>query len=149
VAARPELVQIETDYRNPKERQPGTLSRWDYTEVEAPEVENEEAEPVTSCEASKPAIVVYGAGAGTTRTVCTNPNCSVHHPSRVVPIDADAEQRRREHEKQQERHKRLMKRRAETFDRILEHAPSTFTAPQLRVLVRAFVSIDTYGTPMT
>ena len=45
VAARPELVRIETDHRNPNERQPGTLSRWEYTEVDAPEVENEEAEP--------------------------------------------------------------------------------------------------------
>jgi ParB family chromosome partitioning protein len=38
-----------------------------------------------------------------------------------------------------------MKRRAETFDRILEYAPSTFTAPQLRVLLRALVTIDAYG----
>jgi ParB family chromosome partitioning protein len=145
VAARPDLVRIETDHRNRKERQPGTLSRWEYTEVEEPEVENEEAEPVLPCEATKLAIVVYGAGAGTTRTVCTDPNCSIHHPGRVVPIDAETEQRRREHEKQQERRKRLMKRRAETFDRILEHAPSTLTAPQLRVLLRAFVTIDAYG----
>ena len=32
----------------------------------------------------KTAIVVYGEGAGTTRTVCTDPNCPVHHPRRVV-----------------------------------------------------------------
>jgi hypothetical protein len=37
VAARPELVRIETDQRNRNERQPGTLSRWEYTEVDAPE----------------------------------------------------------------------------------------------------------------
>jgi hypothetical protein len=55
-----------------------------------------EAEPVTPCEASKPVIVVYGAGAGTTRTVCTDLNCSVHHPSRGVPIDPETEQRRRD-----------------------------------------------------
>jgi ParB family chromosome partitioning protein len=46
---------------------------------------------------------------------------------------------------EQERRKRLLRRRAETFDRILEHAPSTLTAPQLRVLLRAFVTIDAYG----
>jgi hypothetical protein len=62
VAARPELVRIETDHRNPNERQPGTLSRWEYTEVDAPEVENEDAEPVTPCGASKRAIVVRGKG---------------------------------------------------------------------------------------
>jgi hypothetical protein len=89
--------------------------------------------------------VVYGAGSGTTRTVCTDPNCSVHHSGRVVPIGPEAEQRRREHERQQERRKRLMKRRSETFDRILEDAASAFTAPQLRVLLRAFITIDAYG----
>jgi nucleotide-binding universal stress UspA family protein len=68
-----------------------------------------------------------------------------HHPSRVVPIDPETEQRRPEHEEQQERRKRLMTRRAETFDRILEHVPSSFPAPQLRVLLRAFVTIDACG----
>jgi ParB family transcriptional regulator, chromosome partitioning protein len=73
VAARPELVQIETAHRNPKERRPGTLSRHEYTEIPSPEDENEGAEPVTPCESSKTAIVVYGEGAGSTRTVCTDP----------------------------------------------------------------------------
>jgi ParB family chromosome partitioning protein len=145
VAARPELERIETDHRNPNERQPGTLSRWEYTEVEAPEVENEDAEPITPSGASKPAIVVYGEGAGITRTVCTDPECSVHHPSRVVPIDPDAEARRKEHEKEQARRRRLEKDRAETFSRILENAPPTFTAPQLRVLLRTFITCDLYG----
>jgi len=138
-------VRIETDHLNPNERQPGTLSRWEYTEVEAPEVENEDAEPVTPCAASKRAIVVYGEGAGTTRTVCTDPECPVHHPSRVVPIDPDAEARRKEHEKEQARRRRLEKDRAETFRRILENAPATVTAPQLRVLLRAFITCDPYG----
>jgi ParB family chromosome partitioning protein len=145
VAARPELVRIETDHRNPNERQPGTLSRWEYTEVEAPEVENEDAEPLTPCGASKQAIVVYGEGAGTTRTVCMDPECPVHHPSRVVPIDPDAEERRKQHEKEQARRRRLEKDRAETFSRILENVPGTFTAPQLRVLLRAFITCDLYG----
>jgi ParB family transcriptional regulator, chromosome partitioning protein len=145
VAARPERVRIETDHRNPKERQPGTLSRWEYTEVEAPEVENEDAEPLTQCGASKPAIVIYGQGAGTTRTICIDPECPVHHPRRVVPIDPDAEARRKEHEKEQARRRRLEKDRAETFRRILENVPATFTAPQLRVLLRAFITCDLYG----
>jgi ParB family chromosome partitioning protein len=145
VTARPELVRIETDHRNPNERQPGTLSRWEYTEVEAPEVENEDAEPVTPCEASKPAIVVYGEGAGTTRTICTDPECPVHHPSRVAPIDPDAEARRKEHEKEQAHRRRLEKGRAETLSRILEKVPANFTPPQLRVLLRAFITCDLYG----
>jgi ParB family chromosome partitioning protein len=77
VLARPELVQIETAFRNPKERQPEALSRNEYTVVDVPKDENEDSEPVTPCEASKTAIVVYGEGAGTTRTVCTDPDCPV------------------------------------------------------------------------
>jgi ParB family chromosome partitioning protein len=145
VAARPELVRIETDHRNPNERRPGTLSRWEYTEVDAPKVENEDAEPVTPCGASKPAIVVYGEGAGTTRTICIDPECQIHHPDRVVPIDPDAEARREQHEKEQARRRRLERDRAETFSRILENVPATFTAPQLRVLLRAFITCDLYG----
>ncbi len=144
VAARPELVQIETAHRNPKERRPGTLSRHEYTEIPSPEDENEDAEPVTPCESSKTAIVVYGEGAGSTRTVCTDPECPVHHPHRVIQIDPDAEARQREHEKEQARRTRLLKRRADSFKRILDNAPATFTAPQLRVLLRALVHIDPY-----
>jgi ParB family transcriptional regulator, chromosome partitioning protein len=111
----------------------------------APEVENEDAKPVTPCGASKPAIVVYGEGAGTTRTICIDPECPVHHPSRVVPIDPDAEARRKEHEKEQARRRCLEKDRTETFSRILQNVPATFTAPQLRVLLRAFITCDLYG----
>src|ERR1700744_1281006 len=144
VAARPELVQIETAHRNPKERRPGTLSRHEYTEIASPEDENKDAEPVPPCDASKTAIVVYGEGAGSTRTVCTDPECPVHHPQRVIQIDPDAEARQREHEREQARRTRELKRRAESFKRILDTAPATFTAPQLRVLLRALVHIDPY-----
>ena len=99
---------------------------------------------MTPCESSKTAIVVYGEGAGSTRTVCTDPDCPVHHPRRVIQIDPDADERQRRHEKEQARRKRLLKRRAESFNRIVENAPSTFTAPQLRVLLRALVHIDPY-----
>ncbi len=144
VATRPGLVQIETAHRNPKERQPGTLSRNEYTEIPSPEDENEDAEPVTPCESSKTAIVVYGEGAGSTRTVCTDSECPVHHPRRIIQVDPAAEAIQREHEKEQARRTRLLKRRADSFNRILDNAPATFTAPQLRVLLRALVRIDPY-----
>jgi ParB family chromosome partitioning protein len=144
VAARPDLVQIETAHRNPKERPAGTLSPNEYTEISSPEDENEDAEPVTYCQSSKSAIVVYGEGAGRTRTVCTDPDCPVHHPRRVIQIDPGAEARQREHEKEQARRTRLLKRRADSFNRILDTAPATFTAPQLRVLLRALIHIDPY-----
>ena len=37
------------------------------------------------------------------------------------------------------------KDRAETFSRILDNTPATFTAPQLRALLRAFITCDLYG----
>jgi ParB family chromosome partitioning protein len=144
VAAKPELVQIETAYRSPNERQPGTLSRNEYTDLEAPKDESEDGDNILPCEASKTAIVVYGDGAGTTRKVCTDPDCPVHHPSRVVAIDPQAEARQREFEKEQAQRKRVLKRRTESLNRILDNAPTTFSGPQLRVLLRALISIDAY-----
>jgi ParB family chromosome partitioning protein len=144
VAAKPELVQIETAYRSPKERQPGTLSRNEYTDLEASADDSEDGENVPPCETSKTAIVVYGDGAGTTRKVCTDPNCPVHHPRRVVPVDPEAEARQREIEKEQAQRKRLLKRRTESFNRILDNAPASFTGPQLRVFLRALINIDAY-----
>jgi ParB family transcriptional regulator, chromosome partitioning protein len=144
VAAKPELVQIETAYRSSKERQPGTLSRNEYTDLEASTVDSEDAENAPPCGASKTAIVVYGDGAGTTRKVCTDPNCPVHHPSRVVPVDPEAEARQREFEKEQAQRKRLLKRRTEAFNRILVNAPASFTGPQLRTFLRALINIDAY-----
>jgi ParB family chromosome partitioning protein len=144
VAAKPELVQIETAYRSPKERQPDTLGRNDYTDLEALKDEGKDGAEITLCESSKTAIVVYGEGAGTTRTVCTDPNCPVHHPRRVIPIDPEAEARQREIEKEQAKRKRLLKRRTESFNRILDNAPATFNGPKLRVLLRALIHIDPY-----
>ena len=144
VAAKPELVQIETAYRSPKERQRGTLSRNEYTDLEAPKGDREDGENIAPCEASKTAIVVYGDGAGTTRKVCTDPNCSVHHPRRVVATDPEAEASRRQFEKEQAQRKRTLKRRTESFNRILDNAPTTFSGPQLRVLLRALIHIDSY-----
>ena len=144
ISVKPELVQIETAFRNTKDRHPGTLSRNEYTDLDALKEEGEDAEAVTPCEASKTAIVVYGEGAGTTRTVCTDPNCPVHHPRRVVAPDPEAEARQREFEREQARRKRLLKRRTDSFNRILDSAPAVFTGPQLRVLLRAFIQIDAY-----
>ena len=144
VAAKPELIQIETAYRNPKERQPDTLARNEYTDLEALKDEGEDGAEIAPCESSKTAIVVYGEGAGTTRTVCTDPDCPVHHPRRVIPIDPEAEATQREFEKEQAKRKRLLKRRTESFNRILDNAPATFNGPQLRVLLRALIHIDPY-----
>jgi len=61
--------------------------------------------------------------------------------------EAFREQREREeqeYEAEQARKEEQRKARAATFERILGNAPSIFTAPQLRVLLRAFVNLDPY-----
>jgi ParB family chromosome partitioning protein len=142
VAAKPELVQIGTAYRSPKERQPDALARNEYTDVEALKDEGEDGAEITPCASSKTAIVVYGEGAGTTRNVSTDQNCPIHHPRRVIPIGPDAEARQREIEKEQAKRKRLLKRRTESFNRIFDNAPATLNGPQLRVLLRSLIHID-------
>ncbi len=186
IAARPELVQIENGWRNPKEQKPGALQRSEYRELDTPE--NPDAEP--PCAFTKAALIVYGKGAGTTLSVCTKPDCPVHDPhaarhqaSRPVPVgppetepEANAaiseeqqreqEERRKGYEQEQERRAEERKQeferrekeyeaertrqaaiqqaRAATFNRILENAPASFSAAQLRVLLRALVNLDPY-----
>ena len=136
IAAKPELVQIENSWRNPKEQRPGAVQRGHIREIEAA-VDNPDAEPVMPCAAAKTAIVVYGKRVGTKLTVCTDKNCPVHdpkaaaeqaaHPVPVMapapPIETDAEreereaeyeQRRKEHEEEQQRRE---EERKQQFDR--------------------------------
>ncbi|SNT11863.1 chromosome partitioning protein, ParB family [Granulicella rosea] len=62
-----------------------------------------------------------------------------------------AEEQKREDELRQQqweaeraRTEKLLKARAATFDRILDAAPATFTAAQLRVFLRTLVNLDPY-----
>ncbi len=187
IAARPELVQIENGYRSPKEKRPGALQRGHFREIE--HTDNPDAEPVTPCEAAKPAIIVYGKRVGTTLTVCTDNNCPVHdprgvahraeNPEPVMPrappteIEEEAEARRHQHEQQRKEYEEEQERRAEehrhqqerqeqdyeaaqarreeqrkartaTFERIVENAPESLSAAQLRILLRAIVNLDPY-----
>jgi len=186
IAARPELGQIEDDWRRAKEQRPGAVHSGHFREIEA---ENPDAEPL--CAASKPAIVVYGKPIGRLLTVCTDDGCPVHDPTTAesqsqitepAPVmepagedqtedaaqaeepdretqqrrkDYQAEQERRaearsqeparrqqEYEAQQTRRDELRKARAAQFDRILAHAPATFSAAQLRVFLRALIHLD-------
>ena len=188
IAAKPELVQIENSWRNPKEQRPGAVQRGHIREIEAV-VDNPDAEPVMPCDAAKTAIIVYGKRVGTKLTVCTDKNCPVHdpkaaaeqatHPAPVMapapPTETDAEreareveyeQRRKEHEEEQQRREEERKQEFEreqeqyeaertrreaahkarqaTFERIVENAPVTFTAAQLRVFLRALINLDPY-----
>jgi ParB family transcriptional regulator, chromosome partitioning protein len=56
------------------------------------------------------------------------------------------EEERQEQEREAERIKRekVMKARTATFERVLDNAPATFSATQLRVFLRALVNLDPY-----
>jgi ParB family chromosome partitioning protein len=185
LAAQPQLVQLETAWRNPKEQRPGALQKHQYRELDTPN--NPDAEP--PCPATTNAIIVFGRNAGKTIAVCTDTDCPVHNPHIAKQRAADppptmapaalteteeeaeqrkaeyqerqreyeAEQQRKEEERKQQfeqqqkefeaeqtRKDKLRKTRDATFERIVANAPATFTAPQLRVLLRAIVNLDPY-----
>ena len=54
------------------------------------------------------------------------------------------EQRQQEYEAEQTHRNELRKAREATFERILENAPTTFTAAELRIVLRAIVNLDPY-----
>jgi ParB family chromosome partitioning protein len=85
IAARPQLVQLETAWRNPKEQRPGALQKHQYREVDTPD--NPDAEP--PCPHTKAAIVVFGRNVGKTVAVCTDTDCPVHNPHAVAQRAAD------------------------------------------------------------
>ena len=168
------------------------MQRGHFREIEAV-VENPDAEPAPPCVAAKTAIIVYGKRVGTTLTVCTDNNCSIHDPRAAAhraeksaptmppPTDAETEakaeqrkqqfqqqrkefeaeeerkaeereqQREQEFQRQQEEYEAEQARRDEsrnaraaTFERILQNAPATLSATQLRVLLRALLNLDPY-----
>jgi ParB family chromosome partitioning protein len=85
IAARPELVTIETAWRAPKEQRLGALQRHQYRELDIPD--NLDAEP--PCSNTKSAIIVFGKHAGRTLPVCVEPDCPVHNPREAARIAAD------------------------------------------------------------
>ncbi|SEB53281.1 ArdC family protein [Terriglobus roseus] len=192
LAAHPELIQIENGYRSPKEKRPGAVQRGHFREIEQPD--NPDAEPVTPCEAFKPAIIVYGRRVGTTLIVCTDNKCPIHDPresarraqqekENPTPVMApaaeteteeEAAQREAEHQQRRQQYEEELHRKGEerclqqeqedaeyearqaereqlrtqregTFERLIADAPKTFTAPQLRTLLRALVNLDPYS----
>ncbi len=189
VAARPELVTIETAWRGPKEQRPGALQKHQYRELDVPD--NPDAEP--PCSHTKSAIIVFGKHAGRTLTVCTESDCPVHNPREAARIaqeeaespqpvmapaseeetEEEAAQRRAEHEQrmaeyqaeqqrkeeerkaeferqqkeyeaEQARREKQRKARVATFERIIEHAPASFNAAQLRVFLRILIQMEPY-----
>ena len=144
LAARPQLVQIETAWRHPKEQRPGALQRHQYREL--PQPENPDAEP--PCESTRTAIVVFGKRSGQMLTVCTDPECPIHHPREaarraaepapVMPpapeaeTDEEAEQRRAEHEQRRKEYEAEQERKAEERRLEMERQEQEYEAEQAR-----------------
>src|SRR5271170_650517 len=129
IAARPELIQIENGWRKPTEQRPGAVRRGEVREIETV-IDNPDAEPVLSCAAAKPAIIVYGKNIGTILTVCTDDDCPIHDPRAAeeqaanpvptmapapeVETEEEAEERQRNYEQQRKEYQEDQERRAET-----------------------------------
>ena len=103
VAAKPELVQISTAYKQQPEGEK-TIPRNKYVEIreEKPDTPEKAKWPeFKTCKYTTEAIVSDGIEKGELRKVCTEPTCPVHHPKRQTPkVDAnfkvEQEKRRRE-----------------------------------------------------
>ena len=147
IAARPELVQIENGWRNPKEQRPGAIQRGHIREIETA-VENPDAEPVMPCAAVKTAIIVYGKRIGTKLTVCTDKKCPVHDPQAaaeraanptpaMAPVpatetEAEREERRTEYEQRRKEHEEEQRRRDEERKQRFEREQEEYEAERTR-----------------
>ena len=103
VAAKPELVQISTAYKQQPEGEK-TIPRNKYVEIreEKPDTPEKAKWPeFKTCKYTTEAIVSDGIDKGELRKVCTEPTCPVHHPKKQTQMadanfKAEQEKRRRE-----------------------------------------------------
>lgn len=90
LAARPELVQISTAYGKQPEGSKA-VSRNQYVEIRADKPSTPEKAKwpeYKTCKYTTEAIVSDGIDKGEVRKVCTEPDCTVHHPKKL-PSKAD------------------------------------------------------------
>jgi ParB family chromosome partitioning protein len=102
VVAKPKLLQISTAYGQQQEGN-ATLPRNKYVEIrpEKPTTKEEATRPeFKTCKFTTEAIVSDGIDKGELRKVCTEANCSVHHPKKSPQKIADNAQWKVEQEKQ-------------------------------------------------
>lgn len=145
MAARPELVTIETAWRAPREQRPGALQKHQYRELGVQD--NPDAEP--PCNHTRAAIIVFGKHAGRTLTVCVEPDCPVHNPHVATRIAADpppvmapvlveeteeeeAAQRQAEHEQRMEQYQAEQERKEEERKADFERQQKEYEAEQAR-----------------
>jgi ParB family chromosome partitioning protein len=140
VAARPELVQIATNYR--REDVPGVLAMGSYNSTNRNK--GEDKKPQT-CKHTHEAIIAFGEGAGTLTSVCTSLECKIHgfhHNYQLTPEQIAAQKQRAKEEKAREKQR---KQRRETFERIMANFPAKLNADDFRFLLRALVWSDQYN----
>lgn len=144
IAARPELVTIETAWRSPKEQRPGALNRNQYRELAEPD--NPDAEP--PCPSVKPAIIVFGKHVGRTVTVCLDDDCPVHtnhveeaddidpppvmEPATEEETEEEAAQRKAEHEQRMAEYKAEQERKEAERKAEFERQQKEYEAQQAR-----------------
>ena len=142
LAARPQLVQLETAWRNPKEQHPGALQKHQYRELDTPD--NPDAEP--PCPHTKAAIIVFGRNVGKTVAVCTDTDCPVHNPHVAAQRATDppptiapapeqetqeqAEERQAEYEQRREEYDAEQKRKEEERKQEFERQQQEYEAEQ-------------------
>ena len=143
IAARPELVTIETSWRAPKEQRPGALQKQQYRELAEPD--NPDAEP--PCPSAKSAIIVFGKHVGRTVTVCLDDECPVHTnhvpreaiapppvmaPAPEQETEEEAAQRSAEHEQRMAEYKAEQKRKEEEHKAEFERQQKEYEVEQGR-----------------
>ncbi len=146
LAAYPNLIQIETTWRSPKEQTAGALTRGKYRELpQSIASENLDAEPVRSCDAERNALVVFGKGVGKTVPVCTDPDCPVHtnrlqrqqvETTAIAPVSSQpgAEERSSPEEanEQRQQFQREQEKRDETRKQEFQRQQEEYQAEQNR-----------------
>jgi ParB family chromosome partitioning protein len=144
VAARPQLVQLEAAWRNPKEQRPGALQKHQYRELDT--LHNPDAEP--PCPATKTAIIVFGRNVGKTVAVCTDTDCPVHNPhiakqraadppptmapAAPAETEEEAEHRKAEYQERQKEYEAEQQRKEEERKQQFEQHQKEYEAEQTR-----------------
>jgi ParB family chromosome partitioning protein len=144
IAARPDVVQIETAWRNPKEQRPGALQKHQYRELDI--ADNPDAEP--PCSSTRSAIIVFGRNIGRTLTVCTDGDCPIHNPQVAAQRSADppptmapapeqeteeeAQQREAEYEQRRKEYDEEQQRKEEDRKQEFERQQREYEAEQTR-----------------
>lgn len=140
VAARPELVQIATEWR--REDDPAVIARNDYQSIERNKDEHGNPKP---CPHTREAIIAFGDGAGTLTKVCIDTDCEVHafrHVPTFSPEQLEVQKQRAKEEKA--RQKKMIERKV-AFERIISKIPATLAHGELRFLLRALVYSSGYN----